>query len=176
VKLILVTIATATIVGLLAGGRFRFFPSIPLAWWSLVIAGVVLQFAPVGGDAGYFMLLGSFVLLLAFALLNLRAPGFILIFTGLLLNALVIVANHGMPVTRQALVSSGQEATLADLRAHGGAKHHLADTDSVLLSLADAIAIPRPIGQVVSVGDLCVHLGVGWCVAAALRPRQRGTL
>jgi hypothetical protein len=176
VRLVAVTIATATTVGLLAGGRLRYFPSIPLAWWSLAIAGVALQFAPVGGDGGFWLLLGSFVLLPAFALLNLRAPGFILIFTGLLLNALVIIANHGMPVTPQALVDSGQGATLADLQEHGGAKHHLADDDSVLLSLGDAIAIPRPIGQAVSVGDLCVHLGVGWCLAAALRPRQRGTL
>lgn len=175
-RLILVTIVAATTVGLLAGGRVRFFPSIPLAWWSLAIVGVALQFFGGGGDTAYWALIGSFVLLLAFAVLNLRAPGFILIFVGLLLNALVIVLNHGMPVTRQALVRSGQESTLADLREHGGAKHHLADGDTVLLALGDAIAIPKPIGQAVSVGDLCVHLGVGWCIAASLRPRQRGTL
>jgi hypothetical protein len=176
VRLVLLTIVTATTVGLLAGGRFRFFPSIPLAWWSLAIVGFALQFAPIGGNGGFWALLGSLALLLAFAALNLRAPGFILIFTGLLLNALVIVANHGMPVTRQALVRSGQEATLSDLRAAGDVKHRLADDDTVLLPLGDAIAIPRPIGQVASVGDLCVHLGVGWCAAASLRPRERGTL
>lgn len=174
-KLILLTIATATIVGLLAGGSFRFFPSIPLGWWSLAIAGVILQFAPISGVAAFWVLLVSFVLLLAFASLNLRAPGFILIFTGLLLNTLVIAANRGMPVTREALVRSGQVSTLADLRQNGGAKHHLADEGSVLLPLGDATAIPQPIGQAVSVGDICIHLGVGWCVAAALRPRERST-
>lgn len=174
-KLILVVIAVATIVGLISGGRFRFFPSIPLGWWSLAIAGVVLQFVPLTGNAGYWALIGSFGLLLVFAALNVRAPGFILIMAGLLLNTIVIVANHGMPVTREALVRSGQEATLADLREHGGAKHHLAEGDATLLALGDAIALAQPIGQAVSPGDLCVHLGVAWCVVASLRPRDPRT-
>lgn len=174
-KLILLVITVATIVGLASGGRFRFFPSIPLGWWSLAIAGVVLQFIPVTGNAGFWALLGSFALLLAFAALNVRSPGFILILAGLFLNTIVIVANHGMPVTREALVRSGQEATLADLRAHGGAKHHLAEGDATLLPLGDAIALPQPIGQAVSPGDLCVHLGVAWCVVASLRPREPQT-
>jgi Family of unknown function (DUF5317) len=175
VKLILITIASATIVGLLAGGSFRYFPSIPLGWWSLAIAGIVLQFLPLTGDAEYWALVASFALLLAFALLNIRAPGFILIFTGLLLNAVVIVANHGMPVAREALVGSGQESTLSDLRESGGAKHHLADDDTVLLVLGDSIVVPDPVGVAVSVGDLCAYLGVAWCVAASIRPRERGT-
>lgn len=174
-KLIILVIAVATIVGLISGGRFRFFPSIPLGWWSLAIAGVVLQFVPLSGNAGYWALIGSFVLLLAFAAANIRAPGFILIMAGLSLNAIVIVANHGMPVTREALVRSGQETTLADLRAHGGAKHHLAEGDATLLALGDAIALPDPIGQAVSAGDLCVHLGVAWCIVASLRPREPRT-
>jgi hypothetical protein len=172
VKLILLVIAVATIVGLLSGGRFRFFPSIPLGWWSLAIVGVVLQFLPFTGETAYWALIGSFALLLAFAALNVRAPGFILIMAGLLLNTIVIVANHGMPVTREALVRSGQEATLTDLRANGGAKHHLAGSNETLLALGDAIALPLPIGQAVSAGDLALHLGVAWCIVASLRPRE----
>jgi hypothetical protein len=166
VTLILITVVVAVIVGLLAGGSFRDFPSIPLGWWSLAIGGVVLQLVPLSGDAGFWSLVASFVLLLAFALLNLRAPGFILIFIGLLLNAIVIVANHGMPVAREALVRSGQESTLS----------HLADDDTVLLVLGDSIVVPEPIGVAVSVGDLCVYLGVAWCFAASLRPRERSTI
>ncbi len=174
-KLILITVAAAIIVGLLAGGSFRYFPSIPLGWWSLAIVGVVLQFLPVTGDVGFWALVTSFALLLAFASLNLRAPGFILIFVGLVLNTIVIVANHGMPVSREALVRSGQESTLSDLRAHGGSKHHLADDGTVLLALGDSIVVPDPIGEAVSVGDLCVYVGVAWCLAASIRPRERST-
>ncbi len=133
----------------------------------------MLQFLPITGDAGFWVLVASFALLLAFALLNLRAPGFILIFTGLLLNTIVIVANHGMPVAREALVRSGQESTLSDLQENGGSKHHLADDDTVLLVLGDSIVVPPPVGIAISVGDLCVYLGVAWCFAASLRPRER---
>lgn len=171
-RLILLTVAIAIGVGLLAGGRFSVFPSIPVRWWWLAIAGVVLQFVPVSGELGYLSLLASFVLLLVFAFINLRSPGFILILTGLLLNTVVIAANHGMPVTQRALTRSGQTATLADLIEHGGAKHHLAKSDTVLLALGDVIAFPSPIAQAVSAGDLCVHVGVGWFVVAALRPRR----
>jgi hypothetical protein len=176
VKLILITIAGAMIVGLLAGGSFRYFPTIPLGWWSLAIAGIVLQLLPLTGDAGYWALAASFAFLIVFAMLNLRAPGFILIFAGLLLNAIVIVANHGMPVAREALVGSGQESTLADLRENGGSKHHLADDDTVLLVLGDSVVIPEPVGVAISVGDVCVYLGVAWCFAASLRPRERSTV
>jgi hypothetical protein len=173
--LILITVVGATIVGLLAGGSFRYFPTIPLGWWSLAIAGIILQFLPLTGDIAFWALVASFVLLLAFAFLNVRAPGFILICTGLLLNAIVIVANHGMPVAREALVRSGQESTLSDLRENGGSKHHLADDGTVLLLLGDSIVVPEPVGVAVSVGDLCVYLGVAWCFAASLRPRERST-
>jgi Family of unknown function (DUF5317) len=175
VTLILLVIVAAMIVGLVTGGSFRNFPSIPLGWWSLAIGGVVLQFLPLTGSAGYWSLLASFALLLLFAVLNLRAPGFILIFVGLLLNALVITVNHGMPVAREALVRSGQESTLADLRENGGSKHHLADDDTTLLVLGDSIVVPEPIGVALSVGDCCVYLGVAWCFAASLRPRERST-
>jgi uncharacterized protein DUF5317 len=175
VKLIIVTIVAAVIVGLLAGGSFRYFPSIPLGWWSLAIAGIVLQFLPLTGDAGFWALAASFVLLLVFALLNLRAPGFILIFTGLLLNAIVILANHGMPVAHEALVRSGQASTFSELRESGGSKHHLADDGTVLLVLGDSIVVPQPVGVAISVGDVCVYLGVAWCFAASIRPRERGT-
>jgi len=175
VKLILLVIAAALIVGLLTGGSFRYFPSIPLGWWSLAIGGIVLQFLPLTGDAGFWALVGSFVLLLAFALLNIRAPGFILIFCGLSLNAIVIFANHGMPVAHEALIRSGQESTLTDLRESGGSKHRLADAGTVFLVLGDSIVIPQPIGVAVSVGDLCVYLGVAWCFVASIHPPERGT-
>jgi Family of unknown function (DUF5317) len=171
VSLILVTVALATIVGLVTGGSLRAFPSIALRWWGLAIVGVVLQFVPVPVVLAYAVLLLSFATLLVFTFINLRAAGFVLIFVGLMLNAVVIVANHGMPVTMRALAASGEVTTLHELRTNGGAKHHLAEGSSVLLPLADSIGIGTPIDEAVSVGDLCVQLGVGWFIVAALRPR-----
>lgn len=172
-KFVGVTLLVAIAIGFLLGGGLRGFPSVTIRWWALALVGVILQVLPIAGDGGFWALLGSFVLLIVFAIVNIRAPGFILILTGLLLNGFVIAANHGMPVTPSAIARSDQLSTLEDLERHGGAKHHLANDGTVLLPLADVIAIPSPIGQVLSVGDLCVYLGVGWFVVVAMRPRYR---
>lgn len=171
---ILIVVVAAVAIGLLAGGSIRSFPTVPLRWWPLALVGLGLQFAPLPDRYAFSALAASLVLLLVFAFINLRSPGFILILMGLMLNAVVIVSNHGMPVTRTALAASdrAQAVAVAELRANGGAKHHLADEGSVLLPLADAIGIPAPVGAIVSVGDVCLYLGVGWFLAAALRPRR----
>ena len=57
----------------------------------------------------------SFVLLTIFSLKNIRVVGFPIILVGIAMNFLVIGLNQGMPVARQALVSSGQADTLDDL-------------------------------------------------------------
>jgi hypothetical protein len=172
VILILATVIVAFAIGLAAGGSLRDFPTLRLRMWWLAIAGIVLQLAPASGDLALGLLLLSFAALIAFTVVNLRTPGFFLVLVGLALNALVITANHGMPVTRQALQDSGQGATITDLVEHGGAKHQLATSDTALLPIADVIGVPPPLGQALSVGDLCLHLGIGWFIVFAMRPRE----
>jgi Family of unknown function (DUF5317) len=172
-RLIALTVALSLIVGLVAGGSLRDFPGVHLRWWGLAIAGVVLQMAFPGGALSIPSLIASFVALLAFAILNVRAPGFVPILVGLSLNALVIVVNGGMPVTAHAISASGQSDTIAGLATNtDGQKHFLSNADTKLLPFGDVIAIPRPVAQAVSVGDLCVHLGVGWFIVAGMRKRQ----
>ena len=94
----------------------------------MALAGVILQFLEPAGWKGAATLLLSFALLLIFAAENIRTAGFVLIAAGLSLNALVIAANAGMPVTREAIVRSGQASTIPELEAGaGGSKHHLAE-------------------------------------------------
>ncbi len=175
VRLILLTVAVAAILGLSFGGSLQGFPAVRLRWWWLAIAGLALQLLPLSGTWATAALLASFAGMLAFAVANLSAPGFVLILIGLALNALVIGANQGMPVTRHALIASGQSATLDDLVANGGAKHHLADGGTIMLPLGDVIAIPPPIAQAISVGDICVQLGAAWFVIGAMPRRARRT-
>lgn len=174
-KLILATIVVAFIVGLARGGSVAGFPAIPVRWGWLAVAGIALQLGPLNGDAAFAALIVSFVLLVTFGSLNLRAPGFLLIVVGLSLNLLVIAANHGMPVTAGALRDSGQSSTITDLIAHGGAKHHLAGAGTTLAPLADVMAIREPVGQAISIGDICVHLGVGWFIVSGMQsgPERR---
>lgn len=173
-RLTLATLGLATAVGLLAGGRPAGLAAARLRWWWLAFAGIGLQLLPLAGTLGFAVLLASFVLLVAFCAANLRAPGFWLIVAGLAANLVVIAANRGMPVTREALVASGQADTLRSLLEHGGAKHHLADADDVLLPLADVIPLGPPIRQAISVGDVFVNAGAFWFVVASMRrPRAR---
>jgi hypothetical protein len=169
VKLILATIVVAFVIGFVAGRSPMGFPSTPIRWGWVALAGIALQLVPLQGDGAFAALIGSFGLLILFAVANLRAGGFLMILVGLALNVLVISANHGMPVTARALRDSGQASTLTDLIANG-AKHHLADSGTVLTPLADVIALANPIGQALSVGDICVHLGVGWFIVAGMEP------
>ena len=170
--LLLAILAIAAIAGLASGRTFRGFPAVPLRAAPLAFAGLILQVLPLSGEAGLAALLLSFGSLFAFAALNIRAPGFLLVSLGVLLNLVVIGMNGGMPVTREALADSGQLGSIDHLETGGGNKHHLEDDRSVLLPLADAIGLPQPVGQAVSVGDLCMYVGTGWFVFAAMRRRD----
>lgn len=136
--------------------------------------GLSLQLLPVTGTEALIALLLSFLLLAVFALRNVRLPGLPLIAAGLVLNLTVITANQGMPVSRRALVASGQAQTLAQLSREPRQKHHLGSEEDVLLPLGDVIPIGPPIGQVISVGDVLMYAGVGWFVVATMRRCRRG--
>jgi hypothetical protein len=172
-RLIVLTVLVALAAGLLSGGTLRDFPTVETRWWWLALVGVAVQLFTLGGAAETMLLLASFVVLIVFVAANVRAPGFVLVLTGLLLNVAVIGANQGMPVTRNAIVASGQQDTLTELTADDdGHKHLLADDDTVLLPLADVIPVGRPVRQAISVGDICVHLGIAWFIVMAMRRRS----
>jgi hypothetical protein len=114
----------------------------------------------------------SYALLLAFAVVNVRLPGMALVVLGLACNAIVIMVNGGMPVSEQALVDSGQPDVVGMLIEDGADKHHLLDDDEdVLTFLADVIAVPEPVSQVISIGDVFVYAGLIWLTVAAMRGR-----
>jgi hypothetical protein len=171
-------LALAVITGYLVRGRLTNLEHLRLRWWWLAIAGLGIQFLPLPeGDAGTDLLVRtgalalSYALLLVFAVANARLPGMPLIFVGLLCNAVVITANGGMPVSVDALAEADQAEVIQTLEGEGSAKHHRLDDDDVLTFLADVIAIPPPIGAVVSVGDLFVYAGLIWLIAGAMRAR-----
>jgi hypothetical protein len=175
-------ILLAIVVGLLAGGSIRRFGQLRLRWWALAPIGFALQGVPLpngrhGGDLIIRMLVfgASYALLLAFALKNRRMAGVPVIVFGLLLNGLVVTANGGMPVSRSALVASGQGPVLHLLLEDEGAKHHLMRAGEDLLTpLGDVIPVPQPIGQVISLGDIFVYAGLVWLIIAIMRGQTDG--
>jgi hypothetical protein len=163
-KLTLVVLSIALVAGMLAGGRLSNLASVRIRWTVLALLGLALQVVPVPGAVLPLALLyASFALLAVFAVRNLRLAGFVLILVGLASNFTVIAVNGGMPVTRHALVASGQADTLSLLVRDGGAKHHLASSSDSLLPLGDVIPI-KGVDQAVSVGDVLTYLGVMWLI------------
>jgi len=169
---ILATVAIGVLLGAVTGGSLKELPHLRIRWAWMALIGVLLQFVPLTRTPGYIVLLASFAFLLAFAIGNLQRPGFFLVLAGLCLNSLVIAVNRGMPVTREALAHSNQAALLPDLIAHGGSKHHLANEQTRLLALGDVIGVPRPVNQAISVGDVCVHVGIIWYIVVAMKPER----
>jgi hypothetical protein len=170
-RIILIILTGGLVLGIATGGRPSRLATVHVRWVWLAIAALALQVVPttVAGELAVPLLLVSFVGLVVFAVANIRYWGFELILLGVLLNFLVIGMNGGMPVSRAALIASDQRDTIDDLRNVDTAKHHLADEDDRLVFLGDVIAIPSPVEQAVSIGDLFTYGGVALLLAAGMR-------
>lgn len=173
VRLVLIVLLLAVGVGAVFHGRLTGLSGLRLRFAPLALVGLLLQYvSPSRGGWPYLLLMASFALLTVFAAANFKIVGFPLILAGMLLNFLVIGLNHGMPVTAHALSASGQQSTLTDLIKNGGQKHHLAAPQDRLLFLGDVIAVPPPVTQAVSAGDVVAYTGVLVVVVAAMRRRR----
>ncbi len=172
--LVLIVIGLAVAAGFIAGGSLRPFEHLRLHWWGVALAGLALQGIPltsgVGRPVGSAVVVGSYGLLVAFALVNRRLPALWLVIAGLILNLVVIGANGGMPVSAGALEAAGARAE--GLVGGGTVKHHLMGPDDTLTPLGDVIGIPPPIGAVVSVGDLLLYAGVAILVVSVMLGRS----
>jgi hypothetical protein len=171
VGLTAVALLTGGLLGLVAGGRLASLGDVHLRWWGALAAGVGLQLlaGPVGlgGRPGTTAVVGSYLCLLAFALANRALPAMPVVVVGIVLNATVILVNGGMPVRADAVAAVGvdpDELDAADL----GAKRHLEGPDDRLTFLGDVIPI-RPLGEVVSVGDLVLAAGAAGLLFRLLR-------
>ncbi|MCI3948947.1 MAG: hypothetical protein K0R11_881 [Acidimicrobiales bacterium] len=168
-----VALLTGGLLGLVAGGRVASLGTVTLRWWGALLAGVGLQVLAgpvgVGGRPGTTAVAGSYLCLLAFTLANRALVGMPVVIAGLVLNATVILVNGGMPVRAEAVAAVGidpDELDAADL----GAKRHLEGPDDQLTFLGDVLPL-RPLGEVVSVGDLVLAVGVAGLLFRLLRPR-----
>lgn len=172
--MVLIVIGLAVCVGFIAGGSLRPFDHLKVHWWAIALAGLALQgislSSGIGRPAGSAVLVGSYGLLFAFALVNRRLPALWLVMAGLVLNILVIGANGGMPVSASALETAGARAE--GLIGAGTAKHHLMGPGDTLTALGDVIGIPPPVGAVISIGDVLLYAGVAILVVTVMLGRS----
>ena len=178
--LVIGVVVGGILLGLIFGGSLRKLAAVRFRLWPLALIGLALQLVPVPAFddprverwIGAGLLVLSYLLVLAFVLENIQFPGFPVVFIGILLNVFVISLNRGMPVSDEALrtaYGADYQETRQELVESGGAKHHLARPDDLLLPLADSIPIGPPVGNVFSLGDLIAYLGVMWVLASATR-------
>src|SRR3712207_5906226 len=111
-RLVLFTFPVAILIGYVLGGRLGNLGGTRFRHGWVGVVGVALQFLPLEGTLGYLSLVASLLLLLFVSSANWKLPGFVLVLAGLWLNFIVITVNEGMPVSREAIVASGQADTL----------------------------------------------------------------
>src|SRR4051812_20325345 len=155
----------ALLIPLVTLGSYKRLFETKLRWtWALALSLAIqlgLEFYTLPerywDNVGYGLLVGSYVLLLAFIARNVVLRGMSIVFIGIACNALVITLNHGMPVKfpPEWKNKSWAEATL---------KHHPRDHDDKLIVLSDIIIVREPVNNILSFGDLI--LGVGLCDVA----------
>lgn len=175
-----IVIFLALAISIMRGGRLLNLSDIELrAWWLLFVAlglQVSTGFLPAASwseGVGLAMVLVSFVLLMVLVVLNRAKPGMGIAGLGVLMNFVVIALNGGMPVLAGAAeVASG--FTVADPDLSGTFKHVLLDESSRLTFFADVIPLRLVgIGEVISLGDILLALGLGVFLEHELRRPRR---
>ena len=170
----------ALAIAVLRGGRLVNLGEIELRSWWLLFLALALQvgtrFLPEDRRWewwGVAMVLVSFGLLMILVLLNRTKPGMWIAGLGVLMNFLVISLNGGMPVLAGAAeVASGFTMTAPDLT--GSFKHILLDEGSKLTFFADVIPLRLlGIGEVISLGDILLAMGLGVFLEHELRRPRR---
>ena len=167
-------------IAILRGGRLTNLGDIQLRAWWLLLLGLGLQVATWflpdtewSEAVGVTMVLLSFGLLMVLVILNRGQTGMWLAGLGILMNFIVIALNGGMPVLAEAAeVASGFSLTEPDLS--GSYKHVVLDERSRLTFFADVIPLRLGnIGQVISLGDVFLAVGLGRFLEHELRRPRR---
>lgn len=174
-----IVVFLALSIAVLRGGRLVNLGDIELrSWWLLFIAlglqlGTNLLSPDVAEWIGVSMVLVSFALLMIMVLLNRSKPGMWIAGVGVLMNFIVIAVNGGMPVLAGAAeVASGFTVSNPDLA--GSFKHEILDETSQLTFFADVIPLRLVgIGEVISLGDIFLALGLGVFLEHELRRPRR---
>ena len=138
-------------------GSFRVLARMPIDRGWMLFAGLALQIGldfidlPRAryDDVGLAILLASYVLIIGFAISNVRLGGMTVILIGISLNAFVIALNQGMPYTAPAGVKA--EVTV---------KHRPEKPNDVLPILSDHISLGSPADASISFGDLILAVGL----------------
>lgn len=147
------------------------------AGWLVLLAVLVqILILPLGQGAQpivtwgmEFFHIGSYLLLLLFAVLNYRERALWVMALGMLSNFIVITVNGGhMPASLDALRAAGRTTTIEKLLTEGVSGNVIVMSEQTKLNvLGDILWLPSwvPFANAFSVGDLLLGVGVIWLLA-----------
>ncbi|HEX5586489.1 MAG TPA: DUF5317 family protein [Acidimicrobiia bacterium] len=174
------TVLLSVLAVVATGGSFARLGRLQLRSLWLLLLGlvgqVVLEVIEVPAarldDLGYLLLLGTYVLILAFCARNRRVGGMLVVTVGVCLNVLVIALNQGMPTKDDVVERNGRTVHEPIERS---VKHRPLEDDDLLPFLGDVLTVPGVPNQQFSIGDVVIGIGVAdVCFEASRRPRRRG--
>jgi uncharacterized protein DUF5317 len=172
VGLIVLTLVVAGVVARLLGGRLSALEHLPLRGWPLLAGTVAALWVGTGaalaglpGALHWLGLAAAAGCTLAYCASNRIVHGTGLVGAGLLLNALVVMLNGGMPVSEHA----ARRAGVSYVQAIADPRHVPARDSTHLAAFADVIPVPIPFRpEVASAGDLLVAAGLAQLLATAM--------
>lgn len=163
---------TSFVIGKLRGGSFSNIKDANLEKWYFFVLGFLVEFVAVYMSSrgfGFFIENILYIHCLSYLLLfigiyfNRSIPAFRIIFIGVFLNFLVIMANGGhMPVSGEAMVSIGLIENMANIREGKIVTHALMDSHTAFKYLGDIFVLPKPYPRpkIFSMGDVFMALGI----------------
>ena len=176
--LLVYSVVIGIAVGLVTRGRLGALASVHIRLWPVALGGLAFQvlifsspLAASVGRLGPTLYVLSTGLVLMSLIVNLRQPGFWLIFSGALCNFAAIVANGGyMPASPEAVAALRGVAALPITDYTNSA---IATGTTALGFLGDIFVLPRPIplSNVFSIGDVLIGIGGAWFVIATMHGR-----
>jgi Family of unknown function (DUF5317) len=165
----------AALLARMRGGTLEALAATQFRWTGLVLEGLLIQVAfsvwsPEGltRSGALWVLVLSNIAIGSFLLANAKLPGMLIAGLGLAMNLLVIVANGAMPVSSQAASAAGLSAPTES----SAFKHEAMDSDTVLAWMGDVVPV-RGIGEVWSVGDFLIALGIARLIYARMLTQRR---
>lgn len=176
-------IVLGLLIGLIRHRGLAHLAQLRLRASGLVLLAVLIQILilPLGSGAKpiitwgmEFLHIGSYLLLLLFAIINFREKALWLMALGMLLNFTVIAANGGhMPASLDALRAAGRTVTVEKLLTEGVSGNVIVMSETTKLNfLGDIFWLPSwvPFANAFSVGDLLLGVGVIWLLAKRPSP------
>lgn len=166
------SMGTSIVVGKLRGGSFSNIKDANLEKWYFFVSGFLVEFSALYMDSKGFGFFGenmllvhglSYMLLFAGIYFNRNSFGFKVIFLGILLNFIVIMANNGqMPVLGESMVKIGLLEDMIAIRDGNLITHTLINSNTVFKYLGDVMILPKPYPRpkIFSIGDVFMALGV----------------